>query len=252
MTTAVVNGNGAGRGLKNTVAGNKPAGHKSAGVTNHTNRLLLPPVVQPTVINALAAGAGAAAAVASVNAATAAGAQKPLVRAGKLPPTNHGSQKKPTAAPRRAPVAQPSKVTAAASRQPILKRAAPSPVTTRSRPQQVKPQLSMDRGPPAQGMARCSLCARDFKTERLPKHEEVCHKRNRKRKVFDASRQRLETVAAETGMDVSSLKKMVGNNFTCTHTQTYYTSALICFRSHEFTSKCLLVEHLNKMQFFIS
>lgn len=201
----MVNGNGASRGSKNTAVGSKPA-----GASNHTNRLLLPPVVQPTVINALAAGAGAAAAVASVSAATAAGVQKPLVRAAKLPPANHGSQQKSTAAPRRPAVTQPAKA-AAASKQPVPKRATPARAPTPSRPQPVKQQLSMDRGPPAPGMARCSLCARDFMTERLPKHEEVCRKRNRKRKVFDASRQRLEAVAAETGMDVTSLKKMVGN-----------------------------------------
>ncbi|XP_050062205.1 uncharacterized protein LOC114119189 [Aphis gossypii] len=166
--------------------------------SNDSNRLLLPPVVQPTVINALAAGAGAAAALASVSAATAAGAQKPVVRAGKLP------AQKPAAPRRVAPL--PAKTS---PRPPAVKNATPATTTT-TRPQPVKQQLSADRGPPAKGMARCPLCARDFAADRLPKHEEVCRRtreRDRKRKVFDTSKKRLEAVAAEAGVDVSSFKK---------------------------------------------
>ncbi|KAL4126841.1 hypothetical protein QTP88_011049 [Uroleucon formosanum] len=164
--------------------------------SNDTNRLLLPPVVQPTVINALAAGAGAAAAVASVNASTVAGVQKPLVRAAKVP-------QKPAATRLVSPL--PAKAT---PRPPVVKRATPAKGSPR--PQSLKPQLSADRGPPAKGMARCSLCARDFAAERLPKHEQVCRRtrdRDRKRKVFDTSKKRLEAVAAEAGVDVTSFKK---------------------------------------------
>lgn len=174
--------------------------------SNDSNRLLLPPVVQPTVINALAAGAGAAAALASVSAATAAGAQKPLVRAGKLP------AQKPAAPRRVAPL--PAKTS---PRPPAVKNATPATTTTTTatRPQPVKQQLSADRGPPAKGMARCPLCARDFAADRLPKHEQVCRRtrdRDRKRKVFDTSKKRLEAVAAEAGVDVSSFKKKVCNS----------------------------------------
>lgn len=197
---AAVNGNvgGGGGGGVGRVA-KKPA-------SNDSNRLLLPPVVQPTVINALAAGAGAAAALDSVSAATAAGAQKPLVRAGKLP------AQKPAAPRRVAPL--PAKTS---PRPPAVKNASPAAATTTTtttRPQPVKQQLSADRGPPAKGMARCPLCARDFAADRLPKHEEVCRRtrdRDRKRKVFDTSKKRLEAVAAEAGVDVSSFKKKVGN-----------------------------------------
>ncbi|KAF0762681.1 Uncharacterized protein FWK35_00010428 [Aphis craccivora] len=191
---AAVNGNvgGGGGGGVGRVA-KKPA-------SNDSNRLLLPPVVQPTVINALAAGAGAAAALDSVSAATAAGAQKPLVRAGKLP------AQKPAAPRRVAPL--PAKTS---PRPPAVKNASPAATTTTTtRPQPVKQQLSADRGPPAKGMARCPLCARDFAADRLPKHEEVCRRtrdRDRKRKVFDTSKKRLEAVAAEAGVDVSSFKK---------------------------------------------
>lgn len=170
--------------------------------SNDTNRLLLPPVVQPTVINALAAGAGAAAAVASVNASTVAGVQKPLVRAAKVP-------QKPAATRLVSPL--PAKAT---PRPPVVKRATPAKGSPR--PQSLKPQLSADRGPPAKGMARCSLCARDFAAERLPKHEQVCRRtrdRDRKRKVFDTSKKRLEAVAAEAGVDVTSFKKKVSNLF---------------------------------------
>ncbi|XP_025422597.1 ankyrin repeat and KH domain-containing protein mask-like isoform X1 [Sipha flava] len=194
--------NGGGYGGRPTGGFGKPAG--GGGGNAPTNRLLLPPVVQPTVINALAAGAGAAEAVASVTAAGAAGAQKPLVRAVRLPPGTPGQQQqqpKPMA-PRR--LTTPPFKPVAAPRQPVAKHVAARP------PQPIKPQLSADRGPPAAGMARCPLCSRDFAADRLPKHQEVCQRtreRDRKRKVFDTSRKRLEAVAAEAGVDVSSFKK---------------------------------------------
>lgn len=191
---ATVNGN-VGGGGGGGVAG---VAKKPMAASNDSNRLLLPPVVQPTVINALAAGAGAAAAVASVTAATAASVQKPLVRAGmaKVP-------QKPAVARRVSPL--PAK---AAPRPPVAKRT--TPVTGSPRLQPLKQQLSADRGPPAKGMARCPLCARDFAADRLPKHEQVCRRtrdRDRKRKVFDTSKKRLEAVAAEAGVDVTSFKK---------------------------------------------
>lgn len=194
---ATVNGNVGGGGGGGGGGGVGRVAKKAT--SNDSNRLLLPPVVQPTVINALAAGAGAAAAVASVTAAREAGIQKPLVRAAKLP-------QKPAAARRVSPL--PAK---AAPRPPVVKRATPTTPTTGSpRPQPLKQQLSADRGPPAKGMARCPLCARDFAADRLPKHEQVCRRtrdRDRKRKVFDTSKKRLEAVAAEAGVDVTSFKK---------------------------------------------
>lgn len=212
--TAAVDGYGnggmaAGRGLKKL--------NDSGGGMTNTNRLLLPPVVQPTVINALAAGASAAAAVASVSEAAAAGVQKPMFRAARLPPATQksaapSSAQKPVAPPARPrPAAVPSK---AAAKQPIARKTpAPAAAATAIRPTSTRKQLSEDRGPPANGMARCPLCARDFASDRLPKHEEVCRRtrdRDRKRKVFDASRKRLEAVAAEAGVDVASFKKKVG------------------------------------------
>ncbi|CAI6357002.1 unnamed protein product [Macrosiphum euphorbiae] len=188
---ATVNGNVGGGGVGRIAK-------KPTVTSNDSNRLLLPPVVQPTVINALAAGAGAAAAVASVNAATVAGIQKPLVRAAKVP-------QKPTATRRVSPL--PAKP--APRPPPVVKRATPAKGSS-PRPQPLKPQLSADRGPPAKGMARCPLCARDFAADRLPKHEQVCRRtrdRDRKRKVFDTSKKRLEAVAAEAGVDVTSFKK---------------------------------------------
>lgn len=197
---ATVNGNVGGGGVGNVGRIAK----KPMVPSNDSNRLLLPPVVQPTVINALAAGAGAAAAVDSVNAATVAGIQKPLVRAAKVP-------QKPAATRRVSPL--PAKTTPRPP--PVVKRATPAKASS-PRPQSLKPQLSADRGPPAKGMARCPLCARDFAADRLPKHEQVCRRtrdRDRKRKVFDTSKKRLEAVAAEAGVDVSSFKKKVGNLF---------------------------------------
>lgn len=197
-----------GRGVTKKVAvngGDSFAGGNGGKIAGPgANKLLLPPVVQPTVINALAAGADAATAVANVNAAAAAGVQKPVVRAGKLPPAA-----KPAIAPRRRPVAttpSPKVAAAAAGRQPAVHR------TTLAAVKPAKQQPATNRGPPAPGMARCPLCARDFAADRLPKHEEVCRRtkeRDRKRKVFDTSKKRLESVAAEAGVDVASFKKKV-------------------------------------------
>lgn len=183
--------------------------YDSMGVT--PNRLLLPPVVQPTVINALAAGSSTASAVASVGAAAtaAAGVQRPVIRAAKIPGPGilrplQQQQQQPK------PVAPSRQRSAATTRHPVAtQHRGPS---ARPQPNAIKPQMSADRGPPAKGMARCPLCARDFASDRLPKHEEVCRRtreKDRKRKVFDTSRKRLETVAAEAGVDVSSLKKKV-------------------------------------------
>lgn len=218
---ATVNGNGPtgyGRVTKKPSLADSGANYagaveKPSGTTVNNNRLLLPPVVQPTVINALAAGADAASAVASVGAAAAAGARKPMVKAGKLPPATPGLQKPAAPARKRIPAPAASKPTAS-RRQPTAANRNPAAGT---RLQSVKPQLSADRGPPAAGMSRCPMCSRDFASDRLPKHEEVCRRtreRDRKRKVFDTSKKRLEAVAAEAGVDVASFKKKVCTAFT--------------------------------------
>jgi len=158
------------------------AGDKTATVPRKRlveKKLSLPPVAQPTTADdALAA-----------------------VRAARFP-----------AAPVRRRPSPPAKAVPARAVPPP-----PQPPQPPQPSQQPKPkkQLSDDRGPPAKGMARCPLCARDFAADRLPKHEEVCRRsreRDRKRKVFDASRKRLEAVAAEAGVDVVSFKKKVTNN----------------------------------------
>lgn len=215
---ATVNGNGPtgyGRVAKKPTLADNGANYGGAvdkplgGGTVNSNRLLLPPVVQPTVINALAAGADAASAVASVSAAVATGARKPMVKAGKLPAASPGLQKPAAPARKRIPAPAASKPVASRKQPTATQRNA---AAAGSRPQSVKPQLSADRGPPAAGMARCPLCSRDFASDRLPKHEEVCRRtreRDRKRKVFDTSKKRLEAVAAEAGVDVASFKKKV-------------------------------------------
>lgn len=218
---AAVNGNGATgpvggvvRGVKKLSVSNNDEAYRSPGTAAASvngNRLLLPPVVQPTVINALASGESATDAVASVRAAAAAaGMQRPVVRASRLPPATR--QQMPAAQVRqRVPSQQPSKAVPP-SRPPAPAAAARVPPAASNVTRQPKKQLSENRGPPAKGMARCPLCARDFAADRLPKHEEVCRRtreRDRKRKVFDTSRKRLEAVAAEAGVDVMSFKKKV-------------------------------------------
>lgn len=54
--------------------------------------------------------------------------------------------------------------------------------------------------PPSQppGTAPCKLCNRYFNEDRLAKHEEVCEKMAmKKRKIFDASKQRVKGTEAE-------------------------------------------------------
>ncbi|KAH8414206.1 hypothetical protein KR215_000284 [Drosophila sulfurigaster] len=47
--------------------------------------------------------------------------------------------------------------------------------------------------PPPEGTSSCRYCGRHFNTDRLGKHEEVCQRTmNTKRKIFDASKQRVK------------------------------------------------------------
>lgn len=202
----------------------------------------MPPVVQPTVINALAAGANAADAVASVAAANGASVHKPVVKATKLPPAAQRAQKPAVPTNRRATPPSPSKMQAAVSpkhpaveaTRPAAKpahkaaEAAANPAAAGAPPSRsasVKQHLSADRPPPSAGMARCPLCARDFAADRLAKHEEVCRRtrdRDRKRKVFDVSKKRLEAVAADAGVDVASFKKKVSRRLVRNLTKYHY------------------------------
>lgn len=167
-----------------------PVGGATGGSTtgiSQATKLLLPPVVQPTVTNPTGAG--------------------------RLPGKPLGLQK--LSQPKRSPVAavSPTKKPAVppARKQPVAVKPAPAQKKPLASSAKLQKQLSADRGPPAAGYARCPHCARDFAADRLSKHESVCQRtRARRTKVFDASKKRLEAVAAEAGVDIASFKKKVG------------------------------------------
>ncbi|KAL1376712.1 hypothetical protein pipiens_016737 [Culex pipiens pipiens] len=57
---------------------------------------------------------------------------------------------------------------------------------------------SMDDGPVPDGMARCSVCGRNFAEDRVAKHMEICRKtKSKKRKVFDVTKHRVQGTDAE-------------------------------------------------------
>ncbi|EDV91584.1 GH13179 [Drosophila grimshawi] len=72
-------------------------------------------------------------------------------------------------------------------------------VTEKSRinPKSPVTKIQMDTQPP-EGMQTCRFCGRHFNTDRLTKHEEVCQRTmNTKRRIFDASKQRVKGTDAE-------------------------------------------------------
>ncbi|CAG7725520.1 unnamed protein product [Allacma fusca] len=53
-------------------------------------------------------------------------------------------------------------------------------------------------GPIPPGMSECKICGRCFATDRIEKHETICKKTtNRKRKVFDPTKMRMQGTEAE-------------------------------------------------------
>lgn len=57
---------------------------------------------------------------------------------------------------------------------------------------------SMDNGPVPDGMARCTICGRNFAEDRISKHVEICRKtKSKKRKVFDVTKHRVQGTDAE-------------------------------------------------------
>lgn len=48
----------------------------------------------------------------------------------------------------------------------------------------------------AGGLYPCSICNRSFASDRIEHHEEACRKANKKRRVFDSTKQRLQGTEA--------------------------------------------------------
>lgn len=53
-------------------------------------------------------------------------------------------------------------------------------------------------GPAPEGMTTCPMCKRNFNNDRIEKHETICKKTtSKKRKVFDATKHRVQGTEAE-------------------------------------------------------
>lgn len=51
----------------------------------------------------------------------------------------------------------------------------------------------VDDGPVPEGLAKCSICKRNFAEDRLEKHQTICQKtKSKKRKIYDASKKRVQ------------------------------------------------------------
>jgi hypothetical protein len=51
----------------------------------------------------------------------------------------------------------------------------------------------VDDAPVPEGLVRCSICKRNFAEDRLEKHQTICQKtKSKKRKVYDASKKRVQ------------------------------------------------------------
>ncbi|XP_030573472.1 uncharacterized protein LOC115771761 [Drosophila novamexicana] len=83
-------------------------------------------------------------------------------------------------------------------RAPLSERGRVSPPKARQiNPKSPVTKIQMDAQPP-EGTKSCRFCGRHFNTDRLAKHEEVCQRTmTTKRKIFDASKQRVKGTDTE-------------------------------------------------------
>jgi len=82
------------------------------------------------------------------------------------------------------------------------KRTVPSSTVPSTKSSATKITMSVKPPPrtvtPPPGMASCKFCSRNFLKERLEKHQQICQKMNtKKRKIFDATKQRVGGTEAE-------------------------------------------------------
>ncbi|XP_017082275.2 zinc finger C2HC domain-containing protein 1C [Drosophila eugracilis] len=140
---------------------------------------------------------------------------KPVVTR-KTPPAQEATlPQRSVSSPQRSPKMQKSnRLTGGAISQ--ASRQSP-PVVRRAETKSAVKKVNMETPSKApDGTALCRHCGRHFNTDRLEKHEAVCQRMmNTKRKIFDASKQRVEGTEAE-----KYNKKGKGNR-----TRTTYTSA---------------------------
>lgn len=59
--------------------------------------------------------------------------------------------------------------------------------------------LALANEPVPDGLTRCDICSRNFATERIDKHRQICQKtKTKKRKVFDITKHRVQGTDAES------------------------------------------------------
>lgn len=68
-----------------------------------------------------------------------------------------------------------------------------SPVSAKSENSPSGSFDEVDEGPVPEGLAKCSICRRNFAEDRLEKHQSICQKtKTKKRKIYDASKKRVQ------------------------------------------------------------
>lgn len=107
------------------------------------------------------------------------------------PPAPAQSSSNPSSAKSTASRASTGKSTAMASRKPSTASSIASAASATS-------NRSIQNEPVPDGLARCTICGRNFAEDRIEKHREICQKtKSKKRKVFDTTKHRVLGTDAE-------------------------------------------------------
>ncbi|XP_050069483.1 zinc finger C2HC domain-containing protein 1C [Anopheles maculipalpis] len=128
------------------------------------------------------------------NTAQKASKKSPVTSSNSMPARSpNGSAKSGVATPR-------STVPSAKSNGPSRTVTQPSPSSSAGsvrRPSTVSSMLANE--PVPDGLIRCDICSRNFATDRIEKHRQICQKtKSKKRKVFDITKHRVQGTDAES------------------------------------------------------
>lgn len=174
---------------------------KLNGQQQNVNSLKLKPVPGRTPSTTVTTAKSATKKTSPVNSAAATGAT-----AAAAAQSSPSSSPSPTATPRSNSQANSAK--SAASRASTGKFAMASTSAISRKPSATSaPSPPIPDGPVPDGLARCTICGRNFAEDRIAKHREICQKtKSKKRKVFDTTKHRVLGTDAEKYV----LKKKVG------------------------------------------
>lgn len=134
-------------------------------------------------------------------------ATKPAPR--KNTPVNSAAaaQSSPSSSPTATPRSNSAKSTASRASTGKSTMATTTAMPSRKPSATSAPSLPIPDGPIPDGLARCTICARNFAEDRIAKHREICQKtKTKKRKVFDTTKHRVLGTDAEKYV----LRKKVG------------------------------------------